>query len=190
MPPLWKNSLATSLNPSNQSNPTRLTRTALVGVGNDLRGDDSAGLAVIRRILALGAASESLLPIEGGPAPENITGALRKFQPEQVIFVDAAHLEEPPGSIRWIEPDEIDGMSASSHSLPLSMLAKFIQMDIGCQVRILGIQPAQNEIGETLSKPVAAAIAEIASQFLAWGETTVPHLQKKSRPGVDTALSA
>lgn len=136
-----------------------------MGIGNDLRGDDSAGLVAIREILARGAASDSFLPLEGGPAPENITATLRKFQPEQVIFLDAAHMDEPPGTIRWIELNTIDGMSASSHSLPLSILAEFIKLEFNCPVLVLGIQPAQNEVGEILSEPIRQAVTEIVEAF-------------------------
>lgn len=165
MPPSWKDFLHPQPNPSNQNNRTRLPRTCLVGVGNDLRGDDSAGLVVIREILARGLASDNFLPLEGGPAPENITGTIRKFSPEQIIFVDAAHLENEPGTIQWINREEIDGMSASSHSLPLSILAEFLIRELNCPVRILGIQPEQNEIGEQLSITVQNAVTEIVVAF-------------------------
>lgn len=134
-------------------------------MGNDLRGDDSAGLVAVREIIAHGLTSDHFLALEGGPAPENITATLRRFQPELVIFLDAAHMDEPSGSIRWIELNTIDGMSASSHSLPLSILAEFIELDLGCTVQVLGIQPAQNEVGETLSEPVRHAIDEIVEAF-------------------------
>ena len=136
-----------------------------MGVGNDLRGDDSAALVEVREIIARGLTSEFFLPLEGGPAPENITATLRKFQPEQVIFLDAAHMDEPPGTIRWIELNTIDGMSASSHSLPLSILAEFVELEFNCSVMVLGIQPEQNEVGETLSEPVRRAVAEIVEAF-------------------------
>ena len=134
-----------------------------MGVGNDLRGDDSAGLIVARRLSAdkhFNSAS-NLLILEGGPAPENHTGKLRTFQPELVLFIDAAHLDEPPGTVQFIPLESIDGMSASSHSLPLSMLARYISFEFGCQVEVLGIQPAQNEIGTELSLPVRTSVVEI-----------------------------
>ena len=136
-----------------------------MGVGNDLRGDDSAGLAAVREIIARGTPCGHFLALEGGPAPENVTAALRRFQPEQVIFLDAAHMDEPPGTVRWIELNTIDGMSASSHSLPLSILAEFIEMEFGCAVTVLGIQPEQNEVMEDLSAPVRRAVDEIVEAF-------------------------
>ena len=134
-----------------------------MGIGSDLRGDDSAGLMVARALLddERVASASHLLVVEGGPAPENHTGKIRAFQPELVLFIDAAQMDESPGTLQWIPLDSIDGMSASSHSLPLSMLARYLTLEIGCEVAVLGIQPQQNEIGTELSSPVHAAVDEI-----------------------------
>jgi len=135
-----------------------------MGIGNDLRGDDSAGLMVARTLLGDERFENvpDILIIDGGPAPENFTGKLRAFQPELVLFVDAAHMDEPPGTIQWIPLDSIDGMSASTHSLPLSMLAHYLVLELGCGVAVLGIQPGQNEIGTELTLAVCAAVDEIS----------------------------
>ncbi|MFZ5910146.1 MAG: hydrogenase 3 maturation endopeptidase HyCI [Chloroflexota bacterium] len=163
MPPSWKDSLSQLLTRSRNDDRIRLTRTCLVGIGSDLRGDDSAGLAVARALLddeRLRNAPD-LLVLEGGLAPENQTGKIRAFRPELVLFVDAAQMDEPPGAIQFIPLETLDGMSASSHSLPLSMLASYIISDLGCQVEVLGIQPAKNEIDMVLNFPVRAAVNEV-----------------------------
>ena len=134
-----------------------------MGIGNDLRGDDSAGLMAARALLddEHFASASHLLILDGGPAPENHTGKIRAFRPELVLFIDAAQMDELPGTIQWIPLDAIDGMSASSHSLPLSMLARYLALEIGCEVAVLGIQPGQNEIDSELSPSVCAAVDRI-----------------------------
>lgn len=138
-----------------------------MGVGNDLRGDDSAGLIMARTLLG----DESivnlsnLLVLEGGPAPENSTGKIRAFQPDLVLIIDAANLNASPGTIQWISLESIDGMSASSHSLPLSVLAHFLILELGCDVAVLGIQPEQNGIGSELTPSVHAAVNEIVAEI-------------------------
>lgn len=162
MRPSWKDSLSQKLNQFNRHN-SELPRICILGIGNDLRGDDSAGLMVARQLSLDDRfnGAPNLLILEGGPAPENHTGKLRLFQPELVLFIDAAHFDEPPGSLQFIPLPSIDGMSASSHSLPLSMLARYITSEFACEVDVLGIQPAQNEVDSELSSPVQAAVAEI-----------------------------
>ncbi len=163
MPASWKETLLQTLNPSRQSDRFNLPRTCLIGIGSDLRGDDSVGVIVARRLLADQRFNNApnLLVLEGGSAPENLTGKLRTFHPDLVLLIDAAHLEEPPGTIQLIPLDAIDGMSASSHSLPLSLLARYITSEFGNQVEVLGIQPAQNEFDTELSAPVSAAVEDI-----------------------------
>jgi hydrogenase 3 maturation protease len=106
-----------------------------------------------------------VLVIEAGPAPENVTGELRRFAPQFVLLADAADMQEAPGAIHWIEMKEISGMSASTHSLPLSMLAEYLRLELGCEVALLGIQPRSNEVGEEVSEAVRRAVAEVVGEL-------------------------
>jgi hydrogenase 3 maturation protease len=104
----------------------------------------------------------NVLVIDAGHAPENRTADLRRFAPEAILLIDAAELDELPGTIRWIEIDEIEGMSASTHTLPLSILAKYLTLELNCRIAFIGIQPKSNEVGETLSTEVAGAVNLLA----------------------------
>jgi hypothetical protein len=75
---------------------------AIVGIGNELNGDDGAGVWVLRNLKdVIGRVADSpVLIIDAGTAPENVTGALRKFAPELILLIDAAQLNEPPGTAR------------------------------------------------------------------------------------------
>jgi hydrogenase 3 maturation protease len=138
-------------------------RIALLGVGNPLRSDDAAGVLVARVLAerARATTTDHVLILEAGLAPENRTGELRRFAPDVVIIVDAADMEETPGTIQVIPEDSIDGMSASTHSLPLSMLVRYLKLEWNCVVIILGIQPVSNEVGERVSPEVLQAVAEM-----------------------------
>lgn len=141
-------------------------RIAIVGVGNALRSDDAAGVFVARSLSARDCLrSERLLVCEAGLAPENLTGELRKFAPDLVLFVDAAAMGERPGAMRWIAEESIDGMSASTHSLPLHLLVLYLTLELRCKVVLLGIQPASNEVGETPSTPVLQAVEEVTESL-------------------------
>jgi hydrogenase 3 maturation protease len=141
----------------------RQNRVAILGIGNPLRSDDAAGVLVARRLAdsALLRDLDWVLVIEAGHAPENATAGLRRFGPQVVLLIDAAEMGEAPGTIRWVDMEEIDGMSASTHTLPLSMLAKYLILELGCEVKILGIQPQTTEIGEWVSRNVLLAVDEI-----------------------------
>ncbi len=134
-----------------------------MGIGNELRSDDAAGMHVSRTLRKRRCAVDlsRLLIVDGGLAPENVAGDLRDFKPDLVIFVDAAVMGERPGTIRWISTDEIDGMSSSTHSLPLSMLSSYLSLELGCEIALLGIQPASIELGEGISLPVHQAVTAV-----------------------------
>ena len=108
---------------------------------------------------------DSVLVIEAGHAPENRTSDLRYFQPDVVLLIDAADMREAPGAIRWIEVDEIEGISASTHSLPLSMLSRYLNWELKCEVSLLGIQPANIDVGETVTAEVMHAVTEIVKEI-------------------------
>jgi hydrogenase 3 maturation protease len=138
---------------------------AIVGIGNTFRSDDAAGMLIAQALSQLECAADRthLLICEAGHAPENKTAELRKFAPDLVLLIDAAEMGKEPGTVEWISEEDIDGMSASTHSLPLSMLAKYLTLELGCQVTLLGIQAASNEVGETVSAEVLQAVQKVAA---------------------------
>jgi len=150
-------------------------RVAVLGIGNELNGDDAAGVLVARALKAEisrrpgkegGLTPADLLVIDAGTAPENFTGPLRRFQPDLVILVDAAELEKQPGDFAWIDWQAVDGFSGSTHLLPPSVFARFLVQEIGCQMAFIGIQPASLGFGLTLSKPVLQAVSKITRQLV------------------------
>ncbi len=141
---------------------------AILGVGNELNGDDAAGVRVVRELSARLSATPGVLLIDGGTAPENYTGPIRRFRPDLVIQVDAAEQEEAPGTTTWVDWREADGLSASTHTLPPSVLAKFLVSELGCEVALIGIQPASLELGEPLSPAVERAVAGLAGKLYTW----------------------
>lgn len=135
-----------------------------MGIGNELRADDAAGMLVARHLLEYECVTEKkdrIRIVQAEHAPENATWELRGFEPDLIVLVDAADMGQTPGIIRWINMEDIEGMSASTHSLPLSMLSRYLMLEFHCPVALLGIQPASNELGEPVSAEVLRAVDEI-----------------------------
>lgn len=130
----------------------------VVGVGSTLRSDDAAGLRIAEALRTL--ALPNVLVLFGDTAPENVTGEVRRARPSHVLFVDAADLGESPGSVRLLDAAEIGGMSSSTHTLPLGVIADYLTRDLGCRVLFLGLQPKSVAFGEGLSREVSSAVAE------------------------------
>lgn len=156
----WKKSLYQQMQQltSERSDPLRI---AIVGIGNEFRNDDAAGVLVARALLRYENPGHALI-LRAGHAPENFTNELRAYHPHLVLMVDAADMGAEPGSISLIPFEQIDGMTASTHSLPLSMLSRYLTLELNCAIALIGIQAASNDVGETVHPAVLAAVHEVA----------------------------
>jgi hydrogenase 3 maturation protease len=161
--------LEQKLHSLSQSKPERARRAAIVGIGNELNGDDAAGVWVARKLQeATGRVADSpVLIVEAGTAPENVTGALRKFAPALVLLIDAAQLNEPPGTIGWLDWRDTTGISAVTHGLPLHVSAEYLVTELGCEVALIGIQPRSNAFDAPLSPEVQRAVDEVVQALQA-----------------------
>jgi len=142
-------------------------RLAVLGVGQELRGDDAAGIIAARRLSHLADNRDWLLVIEAGPVPENFVGSLRDFHPDLVILLDAARLDLAPGLTAWLDQKQITGISAFTHSLPLSIFTRYLLVEMGCTVTLLGIQPRSTAFDASLSAEVESGVAAVVSTLKA-----------------------
>jgi hydrogenase maturation protease len=146
-----------------------VTRAVVIGLGNLLRGDDGAGIAVARRVRA--AAPSWVEVVEVG---DDLAGLLDAWAGmELAIVVDAIRSGEAPGKVRWIDlaPTRLPGPArspTSSHALGLAgavELARTLDRLPGRLV-LIGIQAADTAAGEPLSPAVAAGVEVAATQIL------------------------
>lgn len=166
-------------------------RIAFLGIGNDLNGDDAAGVQVVhlmrrhldRRHVSVTVrgstpvfifrdGSLEILLLEGGAAPEAFTGPLRRFMPDWVVLVDAASFDAPPGTVTWLNWAEAEGMSASTHTLPPTILSSYLMKQLSCQIALVGIQPQALEFDTPMSPVVARAVKSAARQLATLLEET------------------
>ncbi|NDJ51519.1 MAG: hydrogenase maturation peptidase HycI [Chloroflexi bacterium] len=143
----------------------RANRIAIVGVGSELHGDDGVG-PYIAQSLKRRFADSNLLAIDGGSAPENITGALRRFEPDWVLLIDAAHLGGTAGDVQHLSIDAIQELSGSTHALSLATFAAYLMSELGCEVSLLGVQPLAMDLCEPLTEPVQRAADEVIKALL------------------------
>ncbi len=146
-------------------------RVAVLGVGNELDGDDAVGLVAIRALKKFLSDDPRVLVLETGPAPENFTSPVTRFHPDWVVVVDAARLGDAAGRIAWIELAQVGDAGAATHGLPLSMLGRYLVAETGCRFSLLGIQVAQMGFDQPISPPVQRAAMRVAralSQILSF----------------------
>jgi hydrogenase 3 maturation protease len=143
---------------------------AVVGIGQTLNGDDAVGVLVAQRLLkrqragwsdAPRPAPFSVLVIEAAHAPENCTGAIRRFAPDLVILVDAADMGDPPGTVRWLDWRDGAALGVSTHTLSMYMMARYLAADLACVIGVIGIQIQDTSLGAPVSPPVRRAVRSV-----------------------------
>jgi hydrogenase 3 maturation protease len=136
----------------------------IVAVGNGMMGDDAAGPLLALKMKE--APVEGWVPLNGGSAPENFLYQIREMSPEQVLVVDAADMDLPPGEIRLISDAKLeDPFIMTTHSLPLTYLIQSIREFVP-RVELLGIQPDVVAFGYPISVQVKTAVDQVYERLM------------------------
>jgi hydrogenase maturation protease len=146
--------------------------TLILALGNTLRGDDGAGIAVLKKL------------IDSCTLPQNTTcrqcsrgGLLDELLSEnyrRVIIIDAAEMGGSPGAwMRFQRPHAkatLIGLETCGtlHYLNLAeVMALGETLDLlPPEIVIYGIQPQEAGWGPTLSKPIQIAVVEVSNAIL------------------------
>ena len=143
-------------------------RIAVLAVGSSLRGDDAAGLLVAEQLREASPKDSPLGIFVGETAPENLTGAIKRYNPTHMVIVDAADLQKPPGEAAFLEVAELSQhASFCTHNLPMEVLVRYLLSTIHCDVFVIGIQPASLDFGRDPSREIVASAHAVAADILA-----------------------
>ena len=136
-----------------------------IGCGNELRGDDAAGLLVARHLRSLG-----LNACEHTGDGLNL---IQLWEPSsEVVLVDAVLAQGNPGQVRvWdgiAAPLETDLFRCSSHSLGVGEAIEMARLlgSLPKQLIIYGIEGKQFEVGTTPSTAVLQAVEKVVQMIL------------------------
>jgi len=140
-------------------------KVALLAIGSEFRGDDGAGLLVAENLKGIrGIPAGKFKIFVGSTAPENLTGAIKRFKPSHILLIDSVDFKEKPGSIIVLSPRDIgDAVSFSTHKMPAKVLIQYFLNSLKCDPILIGIQPASVVFGKKPSKAVVSSAKEVAS---------------------------
>jgi hydrogenase 3 maturation protease len=144
------------------------SRIALLGIGNELKGDDAVGLAIIDRLNAL-IDNPLILTLNCQNAPENFTGSVKRLKPSCVVLIDAADFDAMPGEVRIFRLDDLKNAATTTHKAPFNVLGMYLHSETGANVFVIGIQPEDCRLGLGLSPSVqsaSVAVADVISTVL------------------------
>ena len=155
-----------------QSRISQPAKVAVMGIGSELRGDDGAGVVVakeLENIFTTETASGKVLVVDGGTAPENFTGLIKKFSPTHIILIDAAELGQNAGYVQILDGAQVAASSFSTHRMPLSVLIGYLEHETGAKCTLIGIEPKHIEFAAPVTDEVmqaAKALAKVIVEIL------------------------
>lgn len=144
-----------------------MPRTLIAGFGNELRGDDGLGLAVVRRLRELGRTGPDVELLEVGTAGIGLAQAL--LDPwDRLIVVDAVGRGQAPGTIYVLRVEDVEtAVEVDLHqAVPARVLALAKALGrLPREVWIVGCEPAEvDELTTELSPPVRAAVDAVVAR--------------------------
>lgn len=138
------------------------SKIAVLGIGNELKCDDAVGLAVVDRLRAL-VDDVSIAIINCRDVPENFTGYLKRFKPACIVLIDATDFGGLPGEARLFDLDDVMSSAVVTHKASLDVLGAYLRLETeATNVFLVGIQPADCDVGDELSPAAAKASAMVA----------------------------
>ena len=140
-------------------------RTAVVGFGNLLMGDDGVGIHVVRELADAGL-PDAVELVDGGVSSLEVLASL--LGAARIVIVDALAGGGEPGAIYRLTPDDLGEAAASptfslhefSLAQSLALLARTAALP---PIVIYGVEPACIDCGLELSAPVAEAARRVAA---------------------------
>lgn len=132
-------------------------KVLILGVGNRLRGDDGAGPDLIKQLK--GRVDAVLLNCE--EEPERFLDQIAAMKPDSILIVDALELKSHPGSVAFLEEDQMERRSLFSHHASLKLFIECVKGETGAKVLVLGIQPKSIEIGQAMSSEVKESLSHL-----------------------------
>ena len=92
--------------------------------------------------------------INGGSVPANFTGLIKKINPSHIILIDASLMNKEAGEINIVNKDNIVDISISTHSMSLSYLIKYLQLEKEYNILFIGIEPEIMDLSFELSSKI------------------------------------
>lgn len=147
-----------------------MKRVVVAAFGNELRGDDGFGIAVLRRIESVGERHERVRLIEVGTAGLRLAQEL--LTPcDRLIVIDAMMRGGTPGTVYVLQVDAVAPARAVDMHLAVPSQALSVAQALGAlppETFLVGCEPdVVDELTTELSAPVRAAVVVAASRVQA-----------------------
>jgi hydrogenase maturation protease len=151
--------------------PLRISKhkTAIIGVGNPLMGDDAAGILVLKMLIGK-RLLRGIEIVDAGTGGMTLLHLLAKYN--AVVIVDAVDMGLKPGELRTFSPDDAISLKEkrkftlhNADILEIIMLAKQLGQ-CPSKITICAIQPRTIRPARGLSREVSDKMPDLAARVL------------------------
>ena len=134
-------------------------RVYVLGLGYLDKADDGAGVLVVRAL-------KKLFPSYSYSEHDGVEGTVldisEKEEEATVLFVDAADLHAPPGTIRVVRREDISDREITTHRVAVALMAAILER-VGKGCAVICIQPETIEFRAQTSVPVKEAVGKLTA---------------------------
>ncbi|MEM2929272.1 MAG: hydrogenase maturation protease [Thermoproteota archaeon] len=133
-------------------------KLVVLGVGNELRGDDAAGLLVARALKRFN--GERFEAVECGVSIEECIDYAFEGKPSHLLIVDAY-----AGGLKpvLLDPADLESHTPiSTHAIPLPLLIEASGKPVNTSIRVLGIGGEDFKLGSFISTKCLEAACRVA----------------------------
>jgi len=137
-----------------QLNEILLKTPVIIGIGNEMRGDDGAGIEIIKRLQKNGI-SNTLAVYS---TPENYLHKIAIMPGNVRLWIDIINWNGEPGETKIFDTDTISHYAISTHNFSLVVIINFLKEIKNVKDYFLGIQPQNLTLGDPISRPVSKTV--------------------------------
>lgn len=143
-----------------------LRHITLIGVGNPIKSDDSVGLYIISKLRRkYGTSPSKFVKIVQASSSESAISKIENKPggkiSEMLIVFDSIESNSPAGSIIFANVGDTKYGFFATHNVPLRLIPS-VASNMS-DIFVLGVQPANTEVGENLSEIVLVSADRIVS---------------------------
>ncbi len=137
-------------------------RVVILGIGNELRGDDAFGPYVADRLKG----QVNAAVFNCATTPENYYNPIVKENPDAIILLDIVGFNAPFGEIAVFEKDDIVKAGFSTHNISPKVFIELLESSVKADIMMVGVKPRSTVFGSELSAEVKEAADMLASFFI------------------------
>lgn len=167
-------------------------KTLILGIGNTLLSDEGVGVQLLDYLRGNHPRVDQYTLVDGGTLSFTLAPLLE--QADNLVVIDAAGLDAPPGTVRVFEGAEMDRFAGrtkrSVHEVSLGDLLAITHLTemVPANRALVAIQPEYVDWGHTLSEPVqqalpqaARAVMQLLNSWVAADDSGSPFARARSR---------